>query len=87
MRSGCFRVFVGCCSRDFIEGSAVTLEGRGLAGEILPALDGHIHIGRVELDRMDRTAGHFAGNDALGRVSLKTDPTTPRPQPPITGSR
>ena len=45
MRSGCFRVFVGCCSRDFIERSAVI-----------------------------RTAGHFAGNDALGRVILKTAP-------------
>ena len=42
---------------------AVALQHRCLAGEVLPAGDGDIDIGRIELDGMAAAAGHLGGND------------------------
>src|SRR4051812_11267024 len=40
-----------------------------LAREGLPAHDRHVHIGRVELDRVARAARHLGGDDRRARAA------------------
>jgi len=46
-----------------IEGSAVTIKGRGLPGECLPALYGNVDVLRVQLDRVAGPPRHLSGNN------------------------
>ena len=49
---------------------AITLEGRGLAGEILPALDDHVAVARIEFHQV-RHAAVFLCRDRGGAGACK----------------